>query len=218
MSTDIDTLTLLNCDSENGTNGIILGGSETGKSTLLMTILKNINDLYPKRFDIIILMTESSGADPYKKLPDNVIVFNMFLPELIKLLVKINKETDKRYGVLIILDDIRRVKSKVLDSLFCIYRNQNVSAISLVQDPKDLVPAARNSSHTLLFTGCRNPEGVQRTIDLFLKDALCEQGYTTKQEQRDYFNRFTKISDKDRLVLHKQKDSKLKIYKIKKPT
>lgn len=203
-----------------GTNCLVCGGSFTGKSTLLMTALNNLISQYPKRFDVIILFTESISSEPYINLPiKNVIVFNAFLPGLVYKIAQINQATSNRYGILIITDDVTtELRGKTGQKLFTIFRNSGISTISLCQDPKMLTPAARGSIHNIFVTGGKLGESRERLIEVFLKPYLKEKGYKTPEAMDRYLQMNCKIGSRSRKLIHIDNNKvEMSVLEIPKP-
>ena len=95
---------------------------------------------------------------------------SVFIPELINVAYKINRECKNAYPFFFVLDDCPLDKnSKELLKTFTIYRNQGISACVCVQSPTLINPTNRsNSTFTLLFK-CNASEQIESICKFFLR-------------------------------------------------
>ena len=153
------------------------GKSGSGKTNLLVTLLKNKN-FYGKYFDILFLFSETAkfgGDDLYDRhLKRELPKKHMFMPnkkgiEKIKQIVQLQKDIIKKQGIakspkiLIIFDDIAHSKKFLASNEYLLLhianRHLNISSFSLVQSYTKIPRACRcQVSSIFFFHGCTNTE------------------------------------------------------------
>lgn len=139
-------------DPLSATTNIILGSSFSGKTHFLV---QNLNKLLlldkQYRPDFIILMTESPNAPPLKQLNNklNVIKIDRYCPKISLFFLNLNKVTNNKYRILLILDDVIDVKNKSFNKMFLTLRNNGISSCALIQHVKMVSPAVRSSVHNI---------------------------------------------------------------------
>lgn len=141
-----------------GQTHIIFGKSFSGKSTFLVN---NINKLKRDDYFKIIIFTESINCEPFKKLNYErlpILLFDRFIPKIVEFLKNINDNTKNRYRFLIIFDDILNVRNNLINKMFCIFRNSNISTVVLTQYTKLITPASRNNCHHIYITNLKPNE------------------------------------------------------------
>jgi ABC-type dipeptide/oligopeptide/nickel transport system ATPase component len=218
-----DNITLIDVDKVGGATAFLVGGSSSGKSSLLVQALSNILDQHPDRYDVIFIFSESENAVPIKdwlmhNQPTKVHFFPNFIPELVTIMVQINKATDNRYGTLVVLDDcLELLRSKTMNKAINIYRNSNISTIVSIQYPKFVSPAMRASFHRVWITGAKNYEIQKSILDIFIKGYMRKLGYKTIDRMIEGLEKMTKMNEKDReIMLLDQIKSDLTTHTIKK--
>jgi|SRR5579871_4912834 len=197
-----DNIVLIDPNETSGSNCLILGGSSTGKTSLLVSALRNLDRLSPHHYDVRLLFTGSINAKPFVHLPKDIIIFKAFLPKLIKKLVSIQQLTSNRYNILLIFDDIPDLRGKIAEKIFTIYRNSNISCIALIQHYSYVTPAMRDSCHNLYITGARNTGAREKLINLFIKPYLIDRGFRTKTAHDNYVRDATFMGDSSRNLIH----------------
>ena len=217
-----DNITLVDTAKIGGSTAFVVGGSSSGKTSLLVQAIKNIIEHHPDRYDTIIIFSESINAEPLKDFLEDhktykVHFFPCFLPELVNLLVEINKATDNRYGVLVVLDDcIEGLRNKTSSKMINIYRNAGLSTIISIQYCKFVTPAMRSSFHRVWMTGARNSENRKTIVDMFIKGHLRDKGHKNAVEMDKALRELTKMEDKSRkLLLLDQIKDELSVHEIK---
>jgi hypothetical protein len=153
------------------------GKSGSGKTNLLITLLKNKN-FFGGYFDILFLFSETAkfgGDDLYEKhLKKTLPKKHMFMPnahgiEKIQQIVKLQKDIIKKQGIakspkiLIIFDDIAHSKKFLASNEYLLLhianRHLNISSFSLVQSYTKIPRACRcQVSALMFFHGCTGTE------------------------------------------------------------
>lgn len=194
-------ITLIDPTVPSGTTTLLLGGSMTAKTSLIVQSVKNLIKKHPDRFDVIVLMTESINAEPLSGLPKEVIVLPCYVPEILKLLVRINNATDNRYGFLVILDDCLQLRGKDITKAINIWRNSGLSTIISVQSPMFVNPSMRSSFHNIFITGARTSEARKKIGELFIYKYLEDRGISDRGKQDDWIRKHTKLDKDHRMII-----------------
>ena len=110
-----------------GTSWALLGSSRSGKTTLL-------KHLYKHYFDdmITVMCSMNPHADIYKDLSKKVLVSNVYNPQMIEDMHKINSAHDNKFPFLFISDDYVDNKLKndrTITKCLTIYRNAGIHSI-----------------------------------------------------------------------------------------
>lgn len=152
-----------------GCSVMMIGSTRSGKSTALKWIM----DHYFKKH-IGTLFSQSVNANAYKDMNYPLIVKSCaYVPELIKDMYLINKDTKNHYPFLVIIDDCPLIRAdKELIKLTTIYRNSGLSSIICMQNLQMLNPTARSNINFILLFRLNNTEAIERTIKTFLRGYL----------------------------------------------
>lgn len=196
-----DNITLIDPNVPSGTTTLLLGGSMTAKTSLIVQSTKNLLRMYPGRFDAIVLMTESINSDPLQDLPSEVIRLPCYVPEILQLMIKINNATNNRYGFLVILDDCLQLRGKDITKAINIWRNSGLSTIISVQSPMFVNPSMRASFHNVFITGARTSEAQRKIGELFVYKYLEDKGIPAKGKQDDWIRKNTKLESNSRMLI-----------------
>lgn len=186
-----------------------LASSFMGKTTLLVN---ELNKLDPKAYDRIVLFTESTSSEPLKKLNPklDVLVFNMFVPSIVKFLKDINDTTKNRFKFMVILDDVIELKNKMFNKMILTMRNSGISTVCLIQYSKLLTPACRSSFHDIYILGLPTLDWefiLRSFLAPFMRKVLNEEGSYQKLAER------TKEFINQKLILrYHQRQDKLEFY------
>jgi AAA+ ATPase superfamily predicted ATPase len=116
-------------DDKFGVSFLLVGSTRSGKTSLL-------NFIYNKYFKkhISVLMSNSLNSDAYDFVKQYAILSDMYHPEMITELYKINHGSNNHYKFCIILDDLTSVKNdKEYKRLLCVMRNQRISCVVSAQ-------------------------------------------------------------------------------------
>jgi hypothetical protein len=149
-----------------GCSIVMIGSGRSGKTTALKYI---IDTYFQKHCGAIF--SQSAKADAYKHMNYPLLpLSSVYIPELVNVAYRINRETKNAYPFLFVLDDCPLDKNnKELLKTFTIYRNQCISACVCVQSPTLINPTNRsNSTFTLLFK-CNASEQIEAVCKFFLR-------------------------------------------------
>jgi hypothetical protein len=92
------------------------------------------------------------------------------MPDVIKAMYKINKETKNHYKFLAITDDLIGAKNdKEMTKLLCLYRNSGMSAIVSGQDLVMLSPTGRANVNFVLMFAQNTSNRIEDNIKNFLR-------------------------------------------------
>jgi hypothetical protein len=149
-----------------GASILMIGSTRSGKTTALKWILKR----YFKDH-IGITFSESARSPAYADMKNkNLPLSSAWIPELIKDMYKINKETKNHYDFMVILDDMPTVKfDKELLKLTTIYRNSNLSSICCVQSPSLLTPTQRSNFNFVFIFKSNTTSQTEANIKAYLR-------------------------------------------------
>lgn len=211
-----ESITLVNPHIENGSSALLLGGSNSGKTTLLVQALTNLLNDYRKRYDMIIIFSQTLTSLPLRDLPkdDKLIIFSKFLPSLVTFLIRVQMETSKpkdpdnptegnetRYSILLVLDDITKLKDPMIDELILVSRNYGISTIVCTQKVTGLSPSARASIHTNYILGGRNPETRRKIIETYLRGYIVERGIKNADDMDKWLRENTEMGTGERKLI-----------------
>ena len=141
-----------------GYTTVILGRSFTGKTTLLSKLLDRIPDA---AYDKIVIFTESINAESILKIKNkhkDIIILPTFVKKVVRFFKELNDKCNNMFKFLLVFDDILELRNSVINKLFVILRNSNISTIVCSQYSKMLTPSVRSNVHNLIITGLRNEE------------------------------------------------------------
>ena len=157
--------------STGGASVLMIGSTRCGKTTALKYILKK----YFKEH-IGVVFSESARSPAYADMKNkNLPLSSAWVPELIKDMYKINKDTKNHYDFMVILDDMPSVKfDKELLKLTTIYRNSNLSSICCVQSPSLLTPTQRSNFNFVLLFKSNTTAQTEANIKAYLRGVFPE--------------------------------------------
>ena len=162
----------------NADHTYIVGSSCRGKSVIIKEMYDKI---YKKDKKLIILIISPSLNTPtFKKIKaDNIIRINKYnkqTEQLIKKIIAVQIEADLPYRFLIIIDDVTDAyHSGVLNNLFLVNRNQQISTILSVQYPLILSKRARSSAKNIIAGGLNSAECIEVMLSSFLNNELLKK-------------------------------------------
>lgn len=142
---------LFKCEPESANTKVFLAPSFSGKTTLLVTELNKLSAKELEEYDKIVLFTESTSAAPLKLLDKRVLkkmmIYDRFVPQLVRIFKKINTVTRNRFRFLLLMDDCIDLKGGLLIKLILTLRNANISTVICIQYSKLLSRSQRQSIH-----------------------------------------------------------------------
>lgn len=152
-----------------GCSILMIGSTRSGKSTALKWIMDN----YFKKH-CGVLFSQSAKANAYKDMKYPLIhKSSAYVPELIRDMYHINKDTKNHYPFLVIIDDCPLIRAdKELIKLATIYRNSGLSSIVCVQNLGMLNPTCRSNINFILLFSLNNTEAIEKTVKTFLRGYL----------------------------------------------
>ena len=160
---------------DNADHFFLVASSCRGKSFILKEMYEK---LYKKDTKlIIILISPSMDIALFKKIKGpNVIKINKFSKQtvlLIQQIIKIQQETNNDYRFLIMIDDVTdQYHNSVLNNLFLVNRNQQISTILSCQYPLILSKRARSSVKHLITGGLNSDESIETILNSYLKSHM----------------------------------------------
>lgn len=142
---------LFKCEVESANTKVFLAPSFSGKTTLLVTELNKLSPKELEEYDKIVLFTESTSAAPLRLLDKRVLkkmmIYDRFVPQLVRIFKKINTVTKNRFRFLLLMDDCIDLKGGLLIKLILTLRNVNISTVICIQYSKLLSRSQRQSIH-----------------------------------------------------------------------
>lgn len=166
----------------------LLGKTNSGKSRLLMYLLKKEKRKFQKIY--VISPTESVLKFYADVVPSNCIFSEYkeeWIMDLIKKLTDYKKNNDKKYNVLLILDDIGNSahNSNALNKVFTIGRHLNISVI-LTMQYINMCPATARANFSYVCCSQMN----KQSTDLLVEEYL--MGNVSKQEFLELYHNSSK--------------------------
>lgn len=154
-----------------GASILMIGSTRCGKTTALKWILKK----YFKEH-IGVCFSESARSPAYSDMKNkNIPLSSAWVPDLIKNMYQINKDTNNFYDFMIILDDMPSVKfDKQLLKLTTIYRNSNLSSICCVQSPSLLTPTQKSNFNFVFIFKSNTTSQTEANIKAYLRGVFPE--------------------------------------------
>lgn len=148
-----------------GCSIVAYGSTRSGKTCLL-------NYLYQKFFKdyISVLMSNSLQSEAYKLLKKTCITSDMYHPEIIKDMYKINHATNNHYKFCVIIDDIsdhNRDRDQIV-KLFTLYRNTRISTFLCAQASTMLNKTCRTNINFVLLGRLNNDAEIEQVIKNYL--------------------------------------------------
>ena len=151
-----------------GCSFLLCGSTRSGKTTML-------NYLYDRFFKnyISVLMSNSLNSDAYKLLKKNCVTSDLYHPEILKDMYKINHETSNHYKFMIILDDLTHIKNdKEYLRLLTIYRNSRMSGIISAQGVSMFNKTARGNINFICLGRLNSDSEIEKIVMEYLRSYL----------------------------------------------
>lgn len=172
-------------ENGNGVTYVVVGSSGCGKSTMIEKIF--ISDVYADKGKFLItIFTNSSKSDAFKKLDKSVMVCGCGVDEdYIRWCYQMNNEYDKRYNFITMLDDVIDFRHSLLvNQMFLIMRNTNLTSFCSLQYPNHIPPAIRISAYFTFCFSSNNQQGIEMSVRYYLAGYL--PGTTIRQKMDAY--------------------------------
>jgi len=163
---------------------VILGSSDSGKTTLLYSLMnsvtkKGIKHGYKRVFNKIYVISPTIGKksiknDPFTSLPENQIFREVTMPILLEIEEELKKNREEEIHSLLILDDVgsQLKRSQAINlKLTSILQNRRhlfTSCFALIQKFRDMPTGIRsNMSHFITFFIKNNKEEEAVVSEMF---------------------------------------------------
>jgi hypothetical protein len=190
MPTPLQPQTIQDCEFElqlpdtktGGASVLMIGSTRSGKTTALKYILKR----YFKDH-IGVVFSESARSPAYADMKHkNLPLSSAWIPQLIKDMYKINKDTKNHYDFMVILDDMPTVKmDKELLKLTTIYRNSNLSSICCMQSPSMMTPTQRSNFNFVFLFKANTTAQAEANIKNYLR-GIWPEGWNYEKKIEAY--------------------------------
>ena len=164
-------------DGKFGFSVLLCGSTRSGKTSMM-------NYIYDKHFrkHVTTVMSNSLNSDAYDFIKKYCVLTDLYHPEMLKEMYKINHSTQNHYQFCVILDDLTNVKNdKEYLRLLTIYRNSRISCIVSAQGISMFNKTARGNINYVILGRLNS-------------DAECEK--VIKEYCLSYFPREMNIVDK----------------------
>lgn len=160
---------------DGGFSLIVLGASRSGKSSLLVSLLGSvILEMYNKYIPLVL--TESPNSAPLKTLDRKVfpICTKGFQLELVNEMIHIGTTYKGRYRPVIVIDDCntRNLRSRAVEDLILLRRNEFVTTLIATHYIKLITPAVRDSANFILLLSVNSYSGQDIISKMFLAPLL----------------------------------------------
>lgn len=152
------------------TSFIYCGQSRSGKTNNFIYNFNKIQD----RYDIKILITESTSAAIYDKFPFDLISSpkkNRY-KKVVNTVRYIQNKLKSKLNILIVLDDFSKRNCTLIRNLYTNGRNMNVTIISLIQSTTMINNHCRQNANYIIVFNQKNSEAAQKIYDFFLKSFI----------------------------------------------
>ena len=147
-----------------GCSFLLCGSTRSGKTTMLNYLF----DRFFKKY-VSVLMSNSLNSDAYKMLVKNCVTSDLYHPEILKDMYRINHETSNHYKFLVILDDLTHVKNdKEYMRLLTIYRNSRMSGIISAQGISMFNKTARGNINFVLLGRLNSDAEIEKIVKEYL--------------------------------------------------
>jgi hypothetical protein len=147
-------------DGKFGFSVLLCGSTRSGKTSMM-------NYIYDKHFrkHITTVMSNSLNSDAYDFIKKYCVLTDLYHPEMLKEMYKINHSTSNHYQFCIILDDLTNVKNdKEYLRLLTIYRNSRISCIVSAQGISMFNKTARGNINYVILGRLNSDAEVEKVI------------------------------------------------------
>ena len=149
----------------NGVTYALIGSSGCGKSTLIRKVFLDYLYVgpYAEKDYVVTVYTLSKTSDALQHLPKDVLIDgNGVDVDAINLDYKTNQEYDKHYNIVNILDDCIHIRhEKMIEQMFLIMRNSNITSVVSLQYGKLIPPSIRTSVYFSFCMRQNSPEAIE---------------------------------------------------------
>ena len=176
----------LHLDEGTGNTVMLVGSSKSGKTTVQM-------GLYNKYFTdyISILFAQNAQLPQYKA--KNLIRSDEYLPKIIDICRRINKEKGNKFDFLFMFDDMVHLKGeKNIADLYLSLRNSNISSIISLQYLNLMNKACRGSVNTIFAGSCNSDENILVLIKCYLLSYFKRLNIVSEIDMINYYRELTK--------------------------
>lgn len=160
----------LKLDSGTGNTTVIMASSKSGKSYLMMELIKKY--YYNPRKTISVLFSTNPQIAHYKKCDERLLRytgFDEYAEKIIKTAHYINRKCDNKYSFMFAFDDILSAKNnRIFNDMILTYRNSNISSITCLQYPYMLSKQNRSNVNNVLLGYFLTDECITEVIKIFL--------------------------------------------------
>lgn len=165
-------------DEGTGSSMLIIGSSKSGKTTLMVEIVKKIYD--NKEF-ITTLFAGNPQIEEYSHFDKYVLLatgFSKMHEKYVQSQQFVNSKLNNKYQFCNIFDDQIDLRySKLLANLILSYRNSLMSTIICLQSPKILTPACRSNMNNLICLWFNSEEIITQILQMFIGDYFRRLGF-----------------------------------------
>lgn len=174
-------------EKNNGVTYAVIGSSGCGKSTMLRKVfLDRVYGSMAEKEYIITMFTESDKSDALEDVPKKVMVDSAgFDEEQFNFYYQTNQAYDKKFNFVAMMDDCIHIRyRRMIEKMFLIMRNTNITSIVSLQYPK-LIPVSIRTSVYYSFCFCmNNDEGTKMCVESYIGPYL--PGNSMKQKMWEY--------------------------------
>lgn len=163
---------------------IFLGPRKSGKSFLIEKIIKKEKENY----DNIIIFTNGSGVEKYKKITDSKLIFPKYDSNVLKKMIEINDANKNKFKILVIFDDCISMKQKYdhqIGMLFTEGRWHNCTTIFSAQSSGYLDLNWKKNIDKLILTKAPTGSSMRTIREEFMEGVLTEEELGTKKEKNE---------------------------------
>lgn len=197
----IDELAQFDIEKEIMCNGkikhftsLFVAQSESGKTVLMMHLLKKLRDHY----DIFILISKNIQAEAYDLSKFHFYTNESNLQKVIYACRYLQRLSNNKLNLLIVVDDIRTRSRAAVQDLFTNGRNSNISTMNLVQHPTMVDNHIRTNCKFIFLFHQKNPELIQATTKKFLNNFVkIPPEYDTRIMRQDFLENWLQTQTKD---------------------
>lgn len=151
--------------ANNGVTYALIGSSGCGKSTLIRKVFLDYlyAGPYAEKDYVVTVFTLSKTSDALQHLPKDILIDgNGVDVDAINLDYKTNQEYDKKFNIVNILDDCIHIRhEKMVERMFLIMRNSNITSVVSLQYGKLIPPSIRTSVYFSFCMRQNSPESIE---------------------------------------------------------